>query len=132
MMILINSPYCQSTKEWTKQKKSTWFDNRIYLYHIYRHPYYDRFRSVIVCGKMWRFTGAKKPFFHENIKRIEFVTEVKYLHNIFWEGITHIKLPDLQKLGTPKIPSSVTHLSIPSQFDSSKLLIAFRISPPEI
>lgn len=108
-------------KRMDKTKKITWFDNRVHLYRIYRHLYYYRFRSVIVCEKMWRFTGDKKPFFHENIKRIEFATEVKYLHNVFWEGITHIKLPDLQKLGTPKIPSSVTHLSIPSRFDSTKL-----------
>ena len=46
--------YLSVTKNYDSLKAKTWFNERIHIYRIYNHKYFDRFTNIIVC------TGIKK------------------------------------------------------------------------
>lgn len=102
------------------------FNDPVHLYWIYFHRYFHHFTNIIVCKKVESIVlpngiviRKKKPRFPKFMRKIELQNRVNYLyHDLFPEGITHIKInrnEDLQTYQSQRrkrsiFPETLTHL----------------------
>jgi len=100
------------SKKYDSLKEKIWFHERVHLFRIYAHKYYNQFTNVIVCKKIkncvdssGRLVKTRRIIFPSNVKKVEFLDNINH---ILPDGITHLK-PHYSKYD--EIPQSVTHLN---------------------
>lgn len=96
--------YLSVTKNHDILKDKLWFSERINLFRIYGHRYFNRFTNVIVCKRMKKWKNFDLPL---NVRKIDCVADITIPR--IPNGLTHYRpfYDDLRDM-----PKSITHLTL--------------------